>query len=238
MILFQTNSNILSRLKKERKKEKKPRKLFQKRFIRIPFLSNSSTLPSFHSSPEKAKSAANAADSLNSRMRTTFSSGEIAVVNPRRVNSENSKLAAVLEAKWKKKKKKIKRRVGSRLHNDSSVRVVYVCSWEEEMLERIYRQGGWGNYRTKRRGPGWQTGELSIIRTLLYDLERLPGSLTTPILFYELDLDRIARFSHGNARFKNDSIVHWLIMVRLFDDIWIRWSRWEKMWILWMIMDG
>lgn len=56
-------------------------------------------------------------------MRTTFSSGEIAVVNPRRVNSENSKLAAVLEAKWKKKKKKIKRRVGSRLHNDSSVRV-------------------------------------------------------------------------------------------------------------------
>lgn len=137
---------------KKRKKEKKPRKLFQKRFIRIPFRSNSSTLPSFHSSPEKAKSAANAADSLNPRMRTTFSSGEIAVVNPRRVNSENSKLAAVLEAKWKKKKKKIKRRVGSRLHNDSSVRVVYVCSWEEEMLERIYRQGGWGQLQDKAKG--------------------------------------------------------------------------------------
>lgn len=92
MILFQTNSNILSRLKKKKERKKKPRKLFQKRFIRIPFLSNSSTLPSFHSSPEKAKSAANAADSLNPRMRTTFSSGEIAVVNPRRVNSENRNL--------------------------------------------------------------------------------------------------------------------------------------------------
>lgn len=80
-------------------------------------------------------------------------------------------------------------------------------------------------------------------RTLLYDLEWLPGSLTTSILFYELDLDRIARFSHGNdekiARSENDSIVHWLIMVRLFDDIWIRWPRWEKMWILcFTIMDG
>lgn len=115
----------------------------------------------------------------------------------------------------------------------------YTCVHGRKKCWKGYTGKGDGdNYRTKRRGPGWQTGELSIIRTLLYDLERLPGSLTTPILFYELDLDRIARFSHGNARFKNDSIVHWLIMVRLFDDIWIRWSRWEKMWILWMIMDG
>lgn len=93
------NSNILSRLEK---KEKKAKKLSQRRFIRIPFLSNTSTLPSFHSSPEKAKSAANAADSLNPRMRTTFSSGGIAVVNPRRVKLENvnSELGgAILEAK-------------------------------------------------------------------------------------------------------------------------------------------
>ena len=49
-------------------------------------------------------------------------------------------------------------------------------------------------------------------RTLLYDLERLPGSLTTSILFYELDLDRIARSSHGcveeTACSENYSIVH------------------------------
>ena len=76
---------------------------------------------------------------------------------------------------------------------------VSVRRWKE-------RGGGW---RVSEDGVAagqseaslrWQTGELPIIRESnfplrLYDLERLPGSLTTPILFYDLDSDRIARFS-------------------------------------------
>lgn len=58
----------------------------------------------------------------------------------------------------------MKKRLGSRLHNDSSVRV-YTCVHGRKKYWKGYTgEGDEGNQRTKRRGPGWQTEELSIIR--------------------------------------------------------------------------
>lgn len=74
---------------------------------------------------------------------------------------------------------------------------VYKFTMTEDMLEKCIERMGQSKANQDGKHGNYPSSEN---RTLVCDLEWLPGSLTTSILFYELDLDRIARFSLGTTR--------------------------------------
>lgn len=78
-------------------------------------------------------------------------------------------------------------------NNDS-----YARAWKEGCGRKVVE--GISGYNCRTKGRMANRGTVHHPRIEFYDLERLPGSLTTSILFYELDLDRVARFSLGTTR--------------------------------------